>query len=235
MSESQAMGRLDQAGRLLSPVALLAAMGLVAQSEWSLALAVGWPAYVAWLAPVALDAYVLAAVRSRKDMGPAVVVSSVSVLVSHAIYASPRAWASGVPGEGHLVPLLAASCSVVPLLVAWRIHNIDQKAKRPTTSRAAVKPRIDVPADAAAQPVASTAAPAPAANAGSRGLALVTQVRARPGRNPGARERAIADAQAWREQHGSLPTIKQLEDHGPHAHKTAQRALEHIKAKEAAA
>jgi hypothetical protein len=115
--------------RLLDPklLALVAALGLVAQSEWMLALAVGWPPYVAWLAPLALDAYVIHAVRIRQDLGPSVVISAVSVFASHAVYAARGAW----DGD-HLRWYFAALCSVVPLLVAWRVHHLHQPSSVPT-------------------------------------------------------------------------------------------------------
>lgn len=108
-------------------VSLVAALGLVAQSEWTLALAVGWPSYVAWLAPVALDSYVLAAIRSGRDLGASVIVSTVSVLASHALYANPNVWVGpvGRPDQGgHLTWKLAAVASVVPLIVMWRTHKL---------------------------------------------------------------------------------------------------------------
>lgn len=112
----------------LFPVAkqasLLAALALVAQSEWALALAVGWPAWIAWAAPVALDAYILAAISAHRDLGPSVVVSAASVFGSHAVYAAPGAWDGGAAGTGHLIWPMAAACSVVPLLVTWRVHHL---------------------------------------------------------------------------------------------------------------
>ncbi len=146
------MGRTD---RTLSPVALLAAMALVAQCEWALAVAVGWPMWIAWAAPVALDAYVISAVRTRRDMGPAVLVSAVSVLASHSVYAAPAAWSSGVAGEGHLIWPLAAACSVVPLLVAWRVHHIDQSRR---SSSSPVK--RSVPVSQPSRPVSPATSPA---------------------------------------------------------------------------
>jgi hypothetical protein len=114
--------------KLLEPklLALVAALGLVAQSEWMLALAVGWPPYVAWLAPLALDAYVIHAVRIRQDLGPSVIISAVSVFASHAVYAARGAW----DGD-HLRWYFAALCSVVPLLVAWRVHHLHQPSSVP--------------------------------------------------------------------------------------------------------
>lgn len=131
--------------KLLDPklLALVAALGLVAQSEWMLALAVGWPVYVAWLAPVALDAYVIHAVRIRRDLGPSVIISAVSVFASHAVYAARGAW----DGD-HLRWYFAALCSVVPLLVAWRVHHLHQAPpKKPTEAPTA--PPVATPAPVA--------------------------------------------------------------------------------------
>src|SRR4051812_47067939 len=115
-SQGAGMSRLTRVDWFLvaKVASLIAALALVAQSEWMLALAVGWPAYIAWAAPLALDAYVLAAIRSGADLGASVVVSAASVLGSHAVYATGAAWAGGTPGAGHLVWQLAAACSVVP-------------------------------------------------------------------------------------------------------------------------
>lgn len=124
-------------------VAMLAALALVAQSEWQLALAVGWPPWIAWAAPVALDAYVWAAVRAvrGREVGWAVIVSSVSVLASHTVYATGWVWSSGVPGSGHLVWWLAGLCSSVPLLVAWRVHCLDGAARpRPRLPKTSAAP-----------------------------------------------------------------------------------------------
>jgi hypothetical protein len=114
--------RLFIAARFLS---LFAALALVAQSEWALALAVGWPWWIAWGAPLALDSYVVASIRSGQDLGPSVMVSAVSVLASHGLYADQRVWVGGGPESGgRLVWQLAAVCSAVPLLVTWRIHKL---------------------------------------------------------------------------------------------------------------
>lgn len=120
--------------RLVRALSMLAALALVAQSEWMLARAVGWPPYVAWLAPVALDAYVLASVLRGKDLRVSVAVSTVSVFASHALYAAPGAWVGGaVPTDAigeRLTWPLAAICSVVPLLVMARIHSPGMSAQR---------------------------------------------------------------------------------------------------------
>lgn len=98
-------------------VSLLAALALVAQSEWQLARMVGWPAWIAWAAPIALDAYVLAAVRARRDLGPSVLVSAASVVASHAL-------AHQYPDPADVPWWLVGTASAVPLLVTWRVHHL---------------------------------------------------------------------------------------------------------------
>jgi hypothetical protein len=128
-------------GRAVRGVSLAAAMALIWQSEWQLALAVGWPEYIAWLAPVALDAYLLAAVLYGRDVGAAVMVSAISVAVSHSVYATSDVWASGSVGVGHLKWWAAAVFSAVPLLVAWRVHHLGASpAGLAPTSRRNSKP-----------------------------------------------------------------------------------------------
>lgn len=135
-----------QLGRAVGAVALTAAMALIWQSEWQLALAVGWPPYIAWLAPVALDAYVLAAVLHHRDVGVAMTVSATSVFISHAVYATPNIWASNEVGEGHLVWWAAALFSAVPLLVAWRVHHLvaDPVPAKPVKAARKAEPVVPV-------------------------------------------------------------------------------------------
>lgn len=166
---------MNRWARVLRVVSLLAGMALVAQSEIQLALAVGWPAWLAWCAAVSLDGYVLAAVIARRGILPPVLVSAVSVLASHAVYSAPAAWESGRVGVGHLLWFLAAGCSVVPLLVVWRVHNLLEHpvpAPEPAPVPALVPAPVAAPlAEPAPAPVAALVstpvpqgAPTPAGN-----------------------------------------------------------------------
>ena len=149
----------DRWPRILRAVSLAAVMALAAQSEWVLALAVGWPAWLAWCAPVALDCYVLAADWSGRSLVPPVLVSGVSVVTSHAVHATPAAWASGTVGDGHLRWQLAAVCSVVPLLVLLLSHTL---LEHPAPTPAAQPVPTPVPAPLPAPVAAGVDAPAPA-------------------------------------------------------------------------
>lgn len=165
---------------VLHAVSLAAAMMLVAQSEWMLAIAVGWPAWVAWGAPVALDSYVLAAVVGRRDVGPAILVSAASVLISHGIYATAGVWSSGVVGQGRLVWWAAATMSIVPLLVAWRVHSLGSRPTGRTADRRVV-----------------TAGPARSADSESSPIARPTQVAIGSGRQSGRQSgRSLPELQA---------------------------------------
>ena len=128
---------------VLLGVLLCAVLMLIAQTEWQLALAVGWPGTVAWGAPVALDLFAVIAIVANRDVGPAVLVSAASVIISHAVYAAPSVWASGTVAAGHLVWPLAAGFSIVPLLVLWRADHLFRTCIRvtPRVPRAARKSR----------------------------------------------------------------------------------------------
>lgn len=197
--------------RVIGAVALLAAMALIWQSELQLALAVGWPPQIAWAAPVALDAYLLGAVLAARDVGSAVLVSTASVLVSHAVYASPTVWASRVVAEGHLVWWAAAVFSAVPLLVAWRVHSL----LGPIATTAKPKPPKAKPDIAAARPpAASVAAPVVIA-------ADPTPPKARS--ELPTSQRAAAEADLARLAAGELRTLdKMMEVYGC-SKRTAQR------------
>jgi hypothetical protein len=146
----------DRWPRILRAVSLAAVMALAAQSEWVLALAVGWPAWLAWCAPVALDCYVLAADWSGRSLVPPVLVSGVSVVTSHAVHATPAAWASGTVGDGHLRWQLAAVCSVVPLLVLLLSHTL---LEHPAPAPSATPVPTGVPAPLPAPVPAGSATP----------------------------------------------------------------------------
>lgn len=108
-------------------VSLAAALALVAQSEWQLAVLVGWPVWIAWAAPLALDAYVLAAVTARRDLGWSVTVSTASVFASHGLHHQ-------YPDAALLPWWVVAFASAVPLLVTWRVHHLPQEQSCPKRS-----------------------------------------------------------------------------------------------------
>lgn len=106
---------MTRSSRWLTALSVMAALVLTAQAEWTLAQAVGWTIHVAWAWPLSLDAYVLAALRAGRDRGWALGLMSVSVCGSHAL---PVLWTTAVPWW------VAGGLSVVPPLVAWRVHEL---------------------------------------------------------------------------------------------------------------
>ena len=108
--------RLTRLARFLPWLSLAAALALTAQAEWTLALAVGWHRWVAWCAPLALDAYVVAAFRAGKDRAYALSLMAAAVFAAHAV---PVAFPAGLPWW------IAGVCSVIPPVVAWRVHEIE--------------------------------------------------------------------------------------------------------------
>jgi hypothetical protein len=124
--------------RVLVGVSIITGQALISQSEWQLALAVGWPAWLAWCAPISLGGYVLAAMLAERGLRGAVATSAVSVVLSHGVYAADLMWSSGVAGRGSLLWPLAAGCSVVPLLVLYRVHGLIERVKRHAPPRASV-------------------------------------------------------------------------------------------------
>jgi len=197
-------------------VALLAALLLVMESEYRLAIAVGWPPWVAWGAPLALDSYVVWSVLAHKDLGWSVAISAVSVFASHYVYAAPGAWHGVPPADAStgLVPPLAALCSVVPLLVAWRIHNIGQKVRRPSTIN----------------PGARRTAPAPAASGSSTASATGSGLVLAAGRSSGGGARRSRDevrlvAVRMRDDLGDWPSYRSLAIEAGCARGTAEKVL----------
>jgi hypothetical protein len=143
--------------RMLPLVALAAAFMLTAQAEWTLAIAVGWHPWVAWVAPAAVDTYVLAAFRAGRDRSWALGLLAAAVFAAHA---APVAYPDGLPWW------VAGVCSVVPVAVPWRIHELARSA-RPTRPARASRDRTKAASDAT---LGSPAAALPRAAAGTAGL-----------------------------------------------------------------
>jgi hypothetical protein len=147
--------RPDRAARALTTISVVAALVLTAQAEWTLALAAGWHAHVAWAWPAALDAFVLAAFRAGRDRSWALSLMAVSVSAAHAV---PIAYPAGLPWW------LAGAVSVIPPLVAWRIHELGRGRAVARPARARRTAPAERPVPAPTRPAAvDAAAPASAA------------------------------------------------------------------------
>lgn len=100
--------------RVLLYGALAAAFVLTASAEYSVAVAMHFGAWVSYAFPVAVDAYVLAAVRTRREV-PAAITGMVGVnVLAHLVNAG-------------LVPVnvwtVSALSTVAPVIV-WRVHHL---------------------------------------------------------------------------------------------------------------
>ena len=148
-----------RAARALVVVGVITGQALISQSEWQLARAVGWPAWVAWCAPVALGAYVLAAMIAEKGLRTAVLTSAVSVLLSHTIYAAPTVWESGQVGHGPLRWFLAGPASVVPLVIMYQIHGLWDQVRKRAKGQGQGQPKPQVTPQVSHPPVHAKPAP----------------------------------------------------------------------------
>lgn len=100
--------------RVLLYGALAAAFVLTASAEYSVAVAMHFGAWVSYAFPVAVDAYVLAAVRTRREV-PAAITGMVAVnVLAHLVNADlvPVNWVT-----------VSALSAVAPVIV-WRVHHL---------------------------------------------------------------------------------------------------------------
>lgn len=100
----------------LVAISLLAGVGFTASAEYHLARTIGAPVPVAVLLPVALDVYVVAAIRRSRgrDIALSLLLMGVAQVSAHML-------------EAHVVavsvPLVAAVSLLVPLVI-WRVHAL---------------------------------------------------------------------------------------------------------------
>jgi hypothetical protein len=150
----------------LVAISLFAGVGFTAIAEYQLARTIGAPVPVAILLPVALDVYVVAAIRRSRgrDIALALVLMGVAQVSAHMLEA-------GVVEIS--VPLVAAVSVLVPLVI-WRVHALAvlpaTKPPRGTGTDVASEPGTDtatverVPPPQAPAVPASEAVPVPAAS-----------------------------------------------------------------------
>jgi hypothetical protein len=111
--------------RGLRTCSLVAVLAWTAHAHWALATLLGAPVWLAWGLPVAIDAYVLAALRTWerspgrrvRDLGWALGLDCAAVAASHAAgqVVMPTGWRASA----------AAGLGVVLVLVLWRVHALD--------------------------------------------------------------------------------------------------------------
>ncbi|MGW6743762.1 DUF2637 domain-containing protein [Streptomyces sp. NPDC055025] len=102
---------------LLLTGSLAAVLIVLASAEYQLARACGFGEYVAAAVPVALDLYVVKALRVKRDVTAAVLALVAVNAASHLVTAGvlPVGW-----------PLIVAVSSIAPL-VLWRIHRLGEE------------------------------------------------------------------------------------------------------------
>lgn len=129
----------------LVAISLIAGVGYTASAEYNLARAIGSPVPVAVLLPLALDVYVVAAIRRNRGRDIAL-----SLLLMGVAQVSAHMLESDVVQVS--VPLVVAVSLLIPLVI-WRVHALavlpaKQQAKggtAPGTETAATVERVPVP------------------------------------------------------------------------------------------
>jgi hypothetical protein len=141
--------------RLLPAVTLAAVVTVTSTSEWTLARTVlDLPPAVAWAVPVAIDSYVIAALRTRRDVLPAVIVMAGALASAMGAHLAAAGRPDGTLPATGTAPAAAVILSVL-VIVAWRVHVLIDHLTGPVPGLAAV------PAPASTGTAAPASAPAP--------------------------------------------------------------------------
>ncbi|MER7174211.1 hypothetical protein [Streptomyces mesophilus] len=115
MRSSHATGT-DRTGTALVNIALAAGVLFTAVAEYHLARSLGADRFVAALLPVAIDVYVIAAVRRGRgrDIAGALTIMGAAQVAAHLLEAGRI---------GPTVPLIVGVSLLVPLVI-WRVHTL---------------------------------------------------------------------------------------------------------------
>lgn len=134
--------------RWLRWVAFGAAAALTASGEFELARLAGWPVWVAWLLPIALDVYAFTSFSTRRRADTLAALAL--MIATNAAY--HLAATGNIPADWRLVVLVAA----LPPVICWRVHRLGE-ASHPQAPAvevpAAEVPAVEVPAEPAEVPV----------------------------------------------------------------------------------
>jgi hypothetical protein len=140
-------------------LALWAAVGLTASGEFALAAFVGFPNWIAWALPVAIDVYVVQAFRRHRDVAAALILMVATNALYHlaaaGLFGVVQHAATGYAATWWLIVLVSA---IAPFIV-WRVHRITEQ--RPETAAVAasetlaetVTARVTATPAATAEPV----------------------------------------------------------------------------------
>lgn len=186
----------------LRHLSLLAVLAWTAHAHITLAHLLGAPVWLAWALPVAVDAYVLSALRAwetaparrHRDLRWALGLDAVAVAGSHAAtqLEVPALWRAAI----------AALLGVVLVLVLWRVHALDVevRAAAPVSrrERRPVVPPVKVTATATVEPPPVVPPVAPPAE--PRRLESVAPA---PRRGDDDTERQVALALEWLAEDGA--------------------------------
>jgi conjugative relaxase-like TrwC/TraI family protein len=148
--------------RFLPALTLVAVVTVTSTSEWTLARTVlDLPPAVAWAVPVAIDSYVVAALRTRRDVLPAVVVMAGALAAAMGAHLAAAERPDGTLPTTVTAPAAAVILSVL-VIVAWRVHVlIDHltisSTALPSTAVLTVVPASTTPAAAPTPHVAAGA------------------------------------------------------------------------------
>ncbi|MFC1418571.1 hypothetical protein [Streptacidiphilus cavernicola] len=106
----------DRAVKWLVRLSVAAGVVWTAVSEWQLARIIGAPSWVAPALPLAIDAYVIAAVRAgnRKDLAGALGIMSCAQIAARLLDA----------GQVQVSVALVAFVSILVPLTIWRVHSL---------------------------------------------------------------------------------------------------------------
>lgn len=126
----------DTIGTFLVRTAVAAGVTWTAVAEYSLARMIGSHWIVALSLPVALDVYVVAAIRRGRDLFGALATMGIAQIAAHLL-------------EAHQirvsVPLVAAVAMLVPLSI-WRVHALAKAPKRIKRAKRFRKDKAAAPA-----------------------------------------------------------------------------------------
>lgn len=148
-------------------VALYAAIALTASGEFQLAALVGFPSWIAWALPTAIDVYVVQAMRRHRDVAGALVL----MVATNAIYHLAASGLFGVTGSGQPLWWLIVLVAAIAPVIVWRVHRITEPRiplaatsdrQEPASTAPATLPSTDNTAPLPAAPVAPTVTPVPA-------------------------------------------------------------------------
>ena len=129
------VGRVSRVLRFLPALTLASVVTVTSTSEWTLARTVlDLPPAVAWAVPVAIDSYVIAALRTRRDVGAAVLVMAGALTAAMGAHLASAARPAGDPLPVEVTAPAAAAIMSVLVIVAWRVHVLIDHLTQPATT-----------------------------------------------------------------------------------------------------